>query len=117
MLTSIIDEDEGVNPPVGIFYNLLKVVLAQLDLVTFIGIRKQIWVILRKTVQYLYLDEVGRVVDRCSVVKNLVGLEFVSRDILRIEMVINKPIDNLGLSDEARTKDTDSNCFHVLIST
>lgn len=74
------------------------------------------WVILRETVQYFYVDEVGWVINRRSIVKNLVGLELISRNVLRIKLIIDKSIDDLGLSHKTGAKDTDSNCLYVLVS-
>ena len=72
--------------------------------------------VLREAVKNFYLYEVGRAVGFRSVVENLVRLQFISWDVLGVELVVDKPVDDLSLANETGAKDADPSCLHRLIS-
>ena len=72
--------------------------------------------ILGEAIQDFNLDVVRLTAHRlCSVVENLVSVTFICRMVLWEESIIDKPVDNLGLSNEARPQNAD--CLYVFFVT
>ena len=128
-LSRVVNEDKGVDPldvAVGVFRVISSFRLILDDFLEFhlhllgffvsVWVCKQVWMVLGEGIQDLNRNKIWLWADvLCSVVVDLVLLNFFSFVILWIKVVVYKPIDNLCLANETRPQDTYSWNLHWFI--